>query len=107
MKNHELTNAANFTNLALRDAFSLEMWGGATFNVFMCLLHKCPWEHLKTMREKIPYVLFQMLLRGANAVGYTNYPNNVVHKFCKQASVYGVDVLCVFNVHNYIEYLKI
>ena len=70
---------------------------GETFEVAMCFLHECPWERLETLREKVPDVPFQMLLRGTNAMGYTNYPNNSVHKFCKQASKSGVDLLHVFG----------
>jgi pyruvate carboxylase len=60
--------------------FALENWGGATFDVALRFLHECPWERLEDMRKLIPNIPFQMLLRGANAVGYTNYPDNVVYK---------------------------
>ena len=69
--------AHNFSN----GLYSIENWGGATFDVSMRFLHECPWERLKEMREKIPNIPFQMLLRGANAVGYTSYPDNVVYKY--------------------------
>ena len=61
--------------------YSLENWGGATFDVAMRFLYECPWERLREMREQIPNIPFQMLLRGANAVGYTSYPDNVVHRY--------------------------
>lgn len=61
--------------------YSLENWGGATFDVALRFLHECPWERLADMRSAIPNIPFQMLLRGANAVGYTNYPDNVVFKY--------------------------
>lgn len=77
MRTQELLKCAEYTNEALSDAFSLEMWGGATFDVAMRFLHECPWDRLEKLREKVPDVPFQMLLRGANAVGYTNYPDNV------------------------------
>ena len=83
------------------------MWDGATFNVVVGFLHKFPWKSLKTLREKVPDVPFQMLLRVANDVGYNNYPDNIVHKFCKQASKFGVDVFCVFDSLNCIEKLKL
>lgn len=68
---------------SLNSLFSLkENWGGATFDVSLRFLHECPWERLEEMRNRIPNIPFQMLLRGANAVGYTNYPDNVVYKFC-------------------------
>merc|ERR1719389_1378886 len=78
-------HAASTTNEILKGCFSIEMWGGATFDVAMRFLHECPWRRLEALREAVPNVPFQMLLRGANAVGYTNYPDNVVYKFCEQA----------------------
>ncbi|KAL7553863.1 hypothetical protein ACHAWF_017487 [Thalassiosira exigua] len=107
MRTKELERCAEFTNAALANAFSLEMWGGATFDVAMRFLHECPWERLESLREKVPDVPFQMLLRGANAVGYTNYPDNVVYKFCKQAQASGIDVFRVFDSLNYLENLKL
>lgn len=64
-------------------AYSLECWGGATFDVSMRFLRECPWERLGLLRERVPDVPFQMLLRGANAVGYTSYPDNAVFEFCR------------------------
>ncbi|XP_039757417.1 pyruvate carboxylase, mitochondrial isoform X2 [Pararge aegeria] len=89
--------AHNFSNL-----YSLENWGGATFDVALRFLHECPWERLEDMRRLIPNVPFQMLLRGANAVGYTNYPDNVVFKFCEMAVKSGMDVFRVFDSLNYL-----
>ena len=107
MRTKELERCAEYTNAALSNAFSLEMWGGATFDVAMRFLHECPWERLESLREKCPDVPFQMLLRGANAVGYTNYPDNVVKKFCNQAKASGVDIFRVFDSLNYLENLKL
>lgn len=107
MRTSELINAAPYTNAALSNAFSLEMWGGATFDVAMRFLHECPWERLEKLRELVPDIPFQMLLRGANAVGYTNYPDNVVYKFCKQAKESGVDIFRVFDSLNYLDNLKL
>ena len=107
MRTKELERCAEYTNTALAKAFSLEMWGGATFDVAMRFLHECPWERLESLREKVPDVPFQMLLRGANAVGYTNYPDNVVHKFCQQAKASGVDIFRCFDSLNYLENLKL
>ena len=98
---------ANFSNVFLREAFYLEMWCGANFNFSMRFLHKFPWKHLKTLREKVPDSLFHMLLCGANSVGYTNYPDVAVHKFCTQASKSSVDVFCVLDYLNYIDNLKL
>ncbi|KAF9793700.1 hypothetical protein SFRURICE_003524 [Spodoptera frugiperda] len=89
--------AHNFSNL-----YSLENWGGATFDVALRFLHECPWERLRDMRQLIPNIPFQMLLRGANAVGYTNYPDNVVFKFCDMAVKNGMDVFRVFDSLNYL-----
>ena len=100
MRTQEITNADNFTNLSLMYAFSLEMWFGVTFDFKMCFLHKFSWKRLETLREKVPDIPFHILLRGANAMGYTNYPVNVVHKLCKQTSKYSVDVFRVFDSLN-------
>lgn len=89
--------AHNFNNL-----YSLENWGGATFDVALRFLHECPWERLEDMRKLIPNIPFQMLLRGANAVGYTNYPDNVVFKFCDMAVKSGMDIFRVFDSLNYL-----
>ncbi|MFN3652724.1 MAG: pyruvate carboxylase [Armatimonadota bacterium] len=89
--------ARDFPNL-----FSLEMWGGATFDVTMRFLFEDPWERLAQLRERVPNVLFQMLLRGANAVGYTNYPDNVVREFVRVAAREGIDVFRIFDSLNYV-----
>ncbi|KAI1295665.1 Pyruvate carboxylase, mitochondrial [Halotydeus destructor] len=89
--------AENFSNL-----YSLENWGGATFDVALRFLHEDPWERLRLMRELIPNIPFQMLLRGANAVGYTSYPDNVVFRFCEQAKQSGMDIFRVFDSLNYL-----
>lgn len=107
MRTQEFVSCADATNEALANAFSLEMWGGATFDVAMRFLHECPWRRLESLRERVPDIPFQMLLRGANAVGYTNYADNVVYKFCKQAQASGVDVFRVFDSLNYLENLKL
>eukprot|EP01127_Copromyxa_protea_P011950 TRINITY_DN3065_c0_g1_i1.p1 TRINITY_DN3065_c0_g1~~TRINITY_DN3065_c0_g1_i1.p1 ORF type:complete len:1185 (-),score=241.50 TRINITY_DN3065_c0_g1_i1:45-3599(-) len=86
---------------------SLENWGGATFDVSMRFLYECPWERLIELRELIPNIPFQMLLRGANAVGYTSYPDNVVFKFCELAVKNGMDIFRVFDSLNYLENLKL
>ena len=68
------------------ELFSLEMWGGATFDTTMRFLKECPWKRLAQLREKIPNIPFQMLLRASNAVGYTNYPDNIVQEFVREAN---------------------
>lgn len=83
------------------------MWGGATFDVALRFLRECPWERLQALREAIPNIPFQMLLRGANAVGYTNYPDNVVFKFCKEAKNNGIDVFRIFDSLNYFPNMEL
>ena len=107
MRSWDLLQVAEATGASLPNLFSLEMWGGATFDVAMRFLHECPWERLEKLRERVPHVPFQMLLRGANAVGYTNYPDNLVYRFCDQAAASGVDIFRVFDSLNYIENLKL
>lgn len=80
VRTQDLLKISPFTANQLNGLFALENWGGATFDVAMRFLHECPWERLEKMRELIPNIPFQMLLRGANAVGYTSYPDNVVFK---------------------------
>ena len=107
MRTQYPTYVDNCTNLSLRDAFSLKIWGGTTFDIAMRLLYKCHWERLKTLRNKVPQVSFQMMLCGINAMGYTNYPDNLVQKFCKQASKYSVEILRIFDSINNTEKLKL
>jgi pyruvate carboxylase len=87
--------------------FSLEMWGGATFDTAMRFLKEDPWERLAQLREKIPNILFQMLLRGSNAVGYTSYPDNVVKAFVKEAAAAGIDLFRVFDSLNWVPNMEL
>ncbi|MCA9180679.1 MAG: pyruvate carboxylase [Planctomycetales bacterium] len=87
--------------------FSLEMWGGATFDTSMRFLKESPWQRLIKLREKIPNILFQMLLRASNAVGYTNYPDNVVKVFVREAADAGIDVFRVFDALNWIDNMQV
>ena len=82
--------------------FSLEMWGGATFDTAMRFLHEDPWLRLRALRERIPNICFQMLFRGSNAVGYSNYPDNVVAGFVKHAAASGMDIFRIFDSLNYL-----
>lgn len=106
MRTHDMLKAAPATAHILAPAGSLEMWGGATFDVALRFLHECPWRRLEQLREQIPNIPFQMLLRGANAVGYTSYPDNVVNEFCRQAKLSGVDIFRIFDSLNYTDNLK-
>jgi pyruvate carboxylase len=93
-----------------RDAsglFSLEMWGGATFDTAMRFLSEDPWERLRQLRAKVPNICFQMLFRGANAVGYTNYPDHVVAGFVKHAAANGMDIFRIFDSLNYLPNLRV
>ncbi|MFN3645905.1 MAG: pyruvate carboxylase [Gemmobacter sp.] len=94
--------AANLPGL-----FSVECWGGATFDVAYRFLQECPWQRLRDLRAAMPNLLLQMLLRGANGVGYTNYPDNVVRAFVKQAAETGVDVFRVFDSLNWVENMRV
>ncbi|MEE9327073.1 MAG: pyruvate carboxylase [Cocleimonas sp.] len=86
--------------------FSLEMWGGATFDVAMRFLHECPWKRLRLLRKAIPNILFQMLFRGSNAVGYKAYPDNLIEKFIIESSEQGIDVFRIFDSLNWIEGMR-
>ena len=86
--------------------FSLELWGGATFDVAMRFLHECPWERLQLLREAMPNILFQMLFRGSNAVGYTAYPDNVIESFIEKSWENGVDLFRIFDSLNWIEGMR-
>ncbi|UWQ19320.1 pyruvate carboxylase [Jannaschia sp. M317] len=87
--------------------FSMECWGGATFDVAYRFLQECPWQRLRDLRAAMPNLLTQMLLRGSNGVGYTNYPDNVVQSFVKQAAETGVDVFRVFDSLNWVENMRV
>ncbi|MDE0589191.1 pyruvate carboxylase [Halocynthiibacter sp. C4] len=91
----------------LGDLFSVECWGGATFDVAYRFLQECPWQRLRDLRAAMPNVMTQMLLRASNGVGYTNYPDNVVQSFVKQAAITGVDVFRVFDSLNWVENMRV
>lgn len=91
----------------LPELFSLECWGGATFDVSYRFLQECPWQRLRDIRAAVPNILLQMLLRGANGVGYSNYPDNVVRGFVEQAALTGVDVFRVFDSLNWVENMRV
>jgi pyruvate carboxylase len=109
------TRMRSFDMLAIADAyarmapglFSLEMWGGATFDTSMRFLKEDPWDRLARLRERIPNILFQMLLRASNAVGYTNYPDNVVTAFVKESAAAGIDVFRVFDPLNWVPNMQV
>ena len=108
------TRLRSYDMLAVADAlarrvpqlFSLEMWGGATFDTALRFLHEDPWLRLRALRQKIPNICFQMLFRGSNAVGYSNYPDNAVAGFVKHAAASGMDIFRIFDSLNYLPNLK-
>src|ERR1700687_3678838 len=87
--------------------FSLETWGGATFDTAMRFLHEDPWQRLRELRERVPNICFQMLLRGANAVGYASYPDNVIIEFVREAHAQGIDIFRIFDSLNSIENMRV
>ncbi|NMW84569.1 pyruvate carboxylase [Peptoniphilus sp. AGMB00490] len=102
MRTIDLVKIAEALNYNMDKLFSVEMWGGATFDVAYRFLHEDPWERLKILREKMPNMLLQMLIRGNNTVGYKNYPDNVVVKFIKQSSKNGIDLFRIFDSLNWL-----
>ena len=102
VRSKDLYEIADYTAQIMHNFFSLEMWGGATFDVAYRFLKENPWERLRVLRKKMPNVLFQMLLRGANAVGYKNYPDNVIREFIKESAKEGIDVFRVFDSLNWL-----
>jgi len=107
VRTRDLKKSAPFVAKNFSQFFSLENWGGATFDVALRFLHECPWDRLSELRELIPNIPFQMLLRGANAVGYSNYPDNVIDAFCQMAVDRGMDIFRVFDSLNYLPNMKI
>ncbi|KAF8742508.1 hypothetical protein AX14_003909 [Amanita brunnescens Koide BX004] len=103
----DMINIAKETSYALANAYSLECWGGATFDVAMRFLYEDPWERLRALRKLVPNIPFQALVRGANGVGYTSYPDNAIYEFSKKAVENGLDIFRVFDSLNYIENLRI
>ncbi|WP_437131199.1 pyruvate carboxylase [Peptostreptococcus russellii] len=102
----DLMNIAEATEHYQKDMFSLEMWGGATFDVAYRFLKESPWLRLQQLREAIPSINFQMLLRASNAVGYKNYPDNVIKEFIKESANSGIDVFRIFDSLNWVENMK-
>ena len=107
MRTVDMLNIADVIARQTPKIFSLEMWGGATFDTSMRFLKECPWERLAELRERIPNILFQMLFRGSNAVGYSNYPDNVVAGFVKHAADSGMDIFRIFDSLNYLPNMKV
>ena len=107
VRTRDMLEAAERTAQVEGGAFSLEMWGGATFDVAYRFLREDPWERITLLREKIPNIPFQMLLRGANAVGYANYPDNLIRDFVKEAARAGIDVFRIFDSLNWVPGMEV
>ncbi|MES2477042.1 MAG: pyruvate carboxylase [Verrucomicrobiota bacterium] len=107
MRSFDMLRVAEAVSHRLPELFSLEMWGGATFDTAMRFLSECPWDRLRRLREKVPNICFQMLFRGSNAVGYSNYPDNVVAGFVKHAADSGMDIFRIFDSLNYLPNMKV
>ena len=107
MRTHDLCQVAPAYAHNLSQLFSLECWGGATFDVALRFLGECPWERLERLRAHIPNILLQMLLRASNGVGYTNYPDNVVRGFVAQAADSGIDLFRIFDPLNSVENMRV
>ena len=107
MRTHDLCQVAPAYAHNLPQLFSLECWGGATFDVALRFLGECPWERLERLRARIPNILLQMLLRASNGVGYTNYPDNVVQGFVAQAADSGIDLFRIFDPLNSVENMRV
>lgn len=103
----DLLNIAKETSHAYNNLYSLECWGGATFDVAMRFLYEDPWDRLRKMRKAIPNIPFQMLLRGANGVAYSSLPDNAIYHFVEQAKKHGVDIFRVFDALNDIDQLEV
>jgi pyruvate carboxylase len=107
LRTYDMMNIASAYARLLPQMFSLEMWGGATFDTSMRFLKECPWQRLSDLRAVIPNICFQMLLRASSAVGYTNYPDNVVQHFVKESVQAGMDIFRIFDALNWLPNMRV
>ncbi len=107
MRTQDMLNIAEAYRQNTPQFFSLEMWGGATFDTSMRFLKESPWGRLEQMREKVPNILFQMLLRASSTVGYANYPDNVVRQFVKESAAAGIDIFRIFDALNWTDNMQV
>ena len=107
VRTYDLLAPASAVARRLPNLFSLEMWGGATFDTSLRYLHEDPWQRLRELRQRIPNICFQMLLRGANAVGYASYPDNVIVEFVRESHAQGIDIFRIFDSLNSIENMRV
>jgi len=106
-RTQDLLNIADVYARQASELFSLEMWGGATFDTSLRFLKECPWQRLADMRERVPNILFQMLFRASNAVGYASYPDNIVREFCREAHSVGLDLFRIFDSLNWVPNMRV
>ncbi|MBU5485514.1 pyruvate carboxylase [Clostridium sp. MSJ-11] len=107
LRTKDMVKISKAQSILAKDLFSMEMWGGATFDVAYRFLKEDPWERLEKIREKVPNILLQMLIRGSNGVGYKNYPDNVIKSFIKESANNGIDVFRVFDSLNWIKGMEV
>lgn len=107
VRSKDMKNIAKATAQYGNDLFSLEMWGGATFDTAYRFLKESPWRRLDSLRKRIPNVMFQMLIRGANGVGYKNYPDNVIREFIKESANSGIDIFRIFDSLNWLKGIEV
>lgn len=107
VRTKDMLKIAPATSVLAKNLFSLEMWGGATFDVAYRFLRESPWRRLQALRELIPNIPFQMLLRGSNAVGYTNYPDNLIRTFIREAAEQGIDIFRIFDSLNWLKGMEV
>lgn len=107
LRTRDMMKISKATSVLAGDLFSLEMWGGATFDVAYRFLKESPWARLEALRKKMPNVLFQMLLRGSNGVGYKNYPDNVIREFIRESANGGIDVFRIFDSLNWLKGMEV
>ncbi|HIF15348.1 MAG TPA: pyruvate carboxylase subunit B, partial [Bacteroidetes bacterium] len=107
VRTYDMVKVAESFSKNIPEMFSMEVWGGATFDVSLRFLKECPWKRLELLREAIPNTLLQMLIRGSNAVGYKAYPDNLIERFIIEASEKGIDVFRIFDSLNWLEAMKV
>lgn len=107
LRTKDIMKISEATSVLAKDLFSLEMWGGATFDTSYRFLKESPWRRLQSLRSKVPNLLFQMLVRGSNAVGYTNYPDNVIREFISESARQGVDIFRIFDSLNWLKGMEV
>ena len=107
LRTHDIAAIAGSYSRGLANLFSLECWGGATFDVAMRFLNEDPWERLAVIRARVPNILLQALIRGSSGVGYANYADNVVQFFVKQAANAGIDLFRIFDCFNWVENMRV